>query len=327
MKYTIVGDPHAKPGNLDKIETLFDQVEKLGNPVIVLGDLLDTKELIRGKCLNLLHKRLKESDLDWILLVGNHDLFVLDGPYEHSLEVLKSLENVTVIDHPVYDASKKFLFVPFTRSTKAFSELIASYKKKHKETILFMHQGVTGFDYGNGYIAKDETSLKLLKDFKLVISGHFHKMQQKGNLLYLGTPFSHSFGEENQTKYIGVLHPAEPPILHHIYTSFPQHKSIEVSMSTWLKNSNGPKKLEKLLKSDDYFRIILTGTPKEIAQFPKHDYSKAKIIERPTTCDAFVNTISETFSNEKKFLQWAKTIKKLDQDDIKLGLQLLKGDI
>ena len=66
MKFTIVGDPHAKPGNLNKINHLFDMVETLGNTVIWLGDFLDTKEIIRGKCLNLIHRRLSESKLTHI---------------------------------------------------------------------------------------------------------------------------------------------------------------------------------------------------------------------------------------------------------------------
>lgn len=70
MRLTVVGDPHAKPNNLDKITQLFDHIEELGNTCIILGDLLDTKELVRGRCLNHYFHRFEKSSLNFIVLTS-----------------------------------------------------------------------------------------------------------------------------------------------------------------------------------------------------------------------------------------------------------------
>jgi hypothetical protein len=46
MKYSLVADIHAQNTNLDKVGKVFDLVEDLGNPVIILGDLLHTKAIM-----------------------------------------------------------------------------------------------------------------------------------------------------------------------------------------------------------------------------------------------------------------------------------------
>src|SRR5882724_7541363 len=98
-KFTVIGDIHCTLNNLDKVNQLFDSIEKLHNPTILLGDLLDTKSIIRSECLNLYYKRLQDSKLQFTILCGNHDLIRQDQEAS-SLEPLKALPNVTIVDYP-----------------------------------------------------------------------------------------------------------------------------------------------------------------------------------------------------------------------------------
>jgi DNA repair exonuclease len=318
MKYTVVGDPHLRPDNLAKIGTLFRIIEELGNPVIVLGDTLDTKEVIRGRCLNSLHEQLQASKLKWIFLIGNHCWFNLECK-EHSLEVLKNLPHVTIVDRPTrgFLGDVPTLMLPYIHDLEEFRKEITSWPAAK---VLLMHQGVTGFDYGNGFIAENEIDLKELKKFKRVISGHFHKRQEKGNLVYPGTPFSHSFGESNQKKYLAVLD-TDTLELEFGETPFPQHLTVDIDCdrdTTYL--------LKALIEDQPqhHVRAILHGSQEAINRLDKTQFQGVKFIERPSAGVETEVAVSETDSNEAKFQKWASEIKKLDSDTIQLGVDILR---
>lgn len=304
-KYTIVGDPHAKPSNLDKIDRLFDLVEDIGNPVIWLGDLLDTKEVIRGNCLNLYHERLSNSDLDHTILVGNHDWFNLDCK-DHSLKTLSLLANVEVIDRPVYN--DEFTLLPYCHDP----EMLRNWLSKARKNTVIGHLDICGFDFGNGLISSEGLKIEDLKLFQRVISGHYHKYQQIKNVTYIGTPFSHSFGESDQDKVIAV-YDVDDDTLELLPTPFPRHRTIELDCS---------KHYSHWYNDTDYFRVILKGTQEEIDQIPRME--NVKYVEQPTNL-VKSSTIEETQSPEVQFVKWAKDIKGFSEDVVALGLEILEN--
>lgn len=318
MKYLIVGDPHAKPSNLETINQLLNLVESLGYPTIFLGDLLDTKELVRASCLNTYYKYFKSSKLEHILLVGNHDLFNLDSE-EHSLETLKELSNVTVVDGAQY-SSDDLVYMPYVHSIENLKkDLDLGFKKK----ILFAHLEVKDFDYGNGHICESGLTLEDLKDYELVISGHFHKHQTKGNLVYLGTPFSHSFGEANQDKFLAVLD-TETLKLEYIGTPFPRHISLDVDCNVENPMANLKDQLSSSSRdSEDHVRVILKGTEENVLKIDKTKYPEIKFIEETETIQVDSVKLSESATNEEFFSHWASE-KALEDDTRKLGLELLR---
>jgi hypothetical protein len=301
--YTVIGDPHAKPNNLDKINTLFDIVEDLGLPTIWLGDLLDTKEVVRGKCLNTYIRRFRESKLQHYVLVGNHDWFNLDCK-EHSLEPLKALPNVRVVDDFfILDKGQTVLL-----AYKHNQDLLKAHFSNYKGKTVFCHADIRGFDYGNGLVSTDGLELADV-DGVNVISGHYHKFQEIGNVTYLGTPFSHSFGESNQDKYIAIFRPGQK--LELIETPFPKHVTLELDCSKY-DGHEAPQ--------DDYMRVILRGTQEEIDRVMRFD--EVKYIEQPTAA-AKAATINESESPEVQFSKWAKDIKGYSDEILKLGLEVL----
>jgi len=310
---TIVGDPHAKPDNLEKIRTLFTLVEHRGNTAVWMGDMLDTKEIVRSKCLNLWIELFSKSKLQHYILVGNHDLHSVESK-EHSLYPLGLLKNVHVIDRPQTIHGTNVYAVPYIHDPKEF---IKALKLQEGHQVLLMHQGITGFDYGNGYIAENEVPLEALSAFELVVSGHFHKFQKEGNLVYIGTPFSHSFGESDQEKFLGVLD-LKTLKLKTIPMKFPQHK-------TFYLNCDSEKLSSGQHLEPGYSRVILTGSAEAVAAFDRTKYPHVKFIEQPDSEVLAKANVSETWSNEKKFTKWATEIKGLPEDTIKLGLEILKN--
>lgn len=309
--FTIVGDPHATLKSLDKINQLTVAIENLGLPTIWLGDLLDTKEVIRGKCQNTWFNYFTASKLHHTIIIGNHDWFNHDCE-EHSLEGLKLLPNVTVIDE--FTLRDNIYFLPYIHDQEELKKLL---KKIPKDAVVFGHFEIKSFDFGNGHICDKGMTTKSLTRFKRVISGHFHKYQQKDNFTYLGSPFSHSFGEVNQDKFLGRYALNEDK-LELLPTTFPRHVSYEIDCDktpvvTLMNNPN------------DHVRIILTGSQDNIDKTKSLSTinENIKLIERST--DDFDNQaiVDETADNLSQFNVWATDIQQLDAETIKLGLQIL----
>ena len=320
--FTIIGDPHITHKSLDKGLQLFQEVEKRGLPTIWLGDFLDTKEVIRGKCLNLLHEQFSRSKLQHIILIGNHDWFNLECS-DHSLKSLSSLPNVTIIDSVRVHPKLPFVFFPYIHDKAKLKELLLEYSGKG--LIAFGHFEVSGFDFGNGHLCEDGiVTHKDFYGFKRVISGHFHKLQQTGNFTYLGTPFSHSFGEANQDKVIGTYH-LDSDSLDLTPTDFPRHISVKIDMS----KKNAEKRLQEFIDGNDnnLIRIQLHGTPEEVAKLDKSKFP-GFTIKWEDKSDAPMNSkvnLDETLDNKTQFQEWAKNIKNLDVETVQLGLSILEA--
>lgn len=317
-RFTIIGDPHVKNSNLDVAWELFHLVEEQGLPAIWLGDLLDTKEVIRGKSLNTWVDYFKSSKLKHYVLVGNHDWFNLDCK-DHSLEALKLLPNVAVIDKPTQFVNLPFYMIPYIHDQ---DELKKALKEAPDNSVLIAHLELKGFDFGNGYICKEGLTKTSFRKFKRVISGHFHKYQEDGNLMYLGTPFSHSFGEAGQKKFI-CLYDADEDRTQLIGTPHRRHVSYEL-------NCDNPDHLKQdfsAIHPGNLYRIILTGKQENIDKFPRHqlDGKSVKWITRPTDHGLNDVTIEDTVSNEKQFERWATEIQRMDAETIKMGLEIMKA--
>lgn len=320
--WTVSGDPHAENNNIEKIATLFDIWEEIGNPVLILGDLFDTKEIIRGKIFNYVRMRLRTSKLHFFIMVGNHDWFNLDC-LEHSLESFKDLPNVTIIDRPTLIGTT--LLMPYYDDVAAFQKAIQDPAYAEAE-VLFMHQGVIGFDYGNGHVADGnghgEMDFTTTVRFRKVYSGHFHKYAIRGNLMFLGTPFTQDFGESDQTKYLGVFD-TETGEMELAETPFPSHRTVDVELA---QNPNEDVRRIYSDKGSDILRIRLIGTEMQIGMVDQSEFPDAKFLDEPTDADQVENSnIKDTDSNPQKFMVWAKEIKGLDDATIAEGLEILQA--
>lgn len=319
---TVIGDPHLKPSTLSVGEELFELVEAIGRTAVWLGDFLDTKELVRGKCFNALFAYLKRSKLLHIIIVGNHDYFNLEC-LAHSLEALKVLPNVIIVDQPMLIDGNAYF--PYIHDRAKLEAAIAEFQDPNRT--LFAHLEVRDFDFGNGHMCTTGIPLAALSGFKKVISGHFHKFQESGNLTFLGTPMSHSQGEANQVKYIG-LYDDETTELKKAETPFPRHITYEFdcdnlneNVEHWIFDTEAPN------WGKNHYRVILTGAQANIDRFPRYMYEKLNVkwISRPSDHAENNVTIDETVSNEAQFTKWATGVRNMDEETVKLGLAIMEA--
>lgn len=207
-------DIHLKFSNLAITQGLFNTIlriveERKIREIVLTGDINDTKAIIRSECLNQLRKfctKLRGLDCQVYVLVGNHDMHNAKSmEFGHSLESLKDLMNVTVFDTPTTHAvgGKRVKFLPYTEDNKL---LMKELKNEEKAEFLFCHNGISGAAMNSKGMFDDfSISTSKYKNFKRVFVGHYHAYQELENIIYLGSPFSHSFAESNTKKYIGII--------------------------------------------------------------------------------------------------------------------------
>jgi DNA repair exonuclease SbcCD nuclease subunit len=206
-----VGDLHVHVTNLEETQLLTENiltiaVETRPDLIVVLGDILDTNNVVRTEALGLavdLLGRLSEV-APLLVLVGNHDV---PGPLvflskTHAFSFLKrwtgtktpavvfpSGTGVQLVDStPVafYVGDKKFCACPYVPPER-FREALSLCEGWQDSTAIFCHQEILGCDLGQGYESK--VTDNWTKEDPVLISGHIHRHQTllDGNVLYVGS--------------------------------------------------------------------------------------------------------------------------------------------
>lgn len=198
----LISDVHFTVSTLEVASRAFLKAQFkakiLGVPLVVVGDTLDTKAVMRAECVNRLIELVSVHDAPpTIFLVGNHDL-VNEKETAHSLNFLKRY--ATVVDTPRIGRLKNLevLMIPYRSNLVELRSILQD--KENPKTIL-MHQGLKGSASGEYFY--DQTALNHddVKDYR-VISGHYHARQDiktgdTGLFSYVGNPYTLNFGEAN----------------------------------------------------------------------------------------------------------------------------------
>lgn len=135
------------------------------------------------------------------LLPGNHDQVDVEG--RHALEVFRARPGVVVYDEPCWNTHG--LWVPFRARQEDLDAALALPRPAVSPPVLFMHQGAIGAWRNNGIQKKDglAAGAARLRQFKTVLSGHYHKRQNVGrSLFYIGSPYQTRADEYGQAKGI-----------------------------------------------------------------------------------------------------------------------------
>ncbi len=229
----LIADQHFTPASLELASTALraarDRAIELKTPLVLAGDTLDTKALLRAECVNRLIEIFTEGPQpETYVLVGNHDLQNEKGT-AHSLEFLKPY--VTVVD--IMAKINGLYLLAYQTDSVFVSKVIDSIPKG---STLICHQGVQGAYLG--HYAQDKTSLppESFADFR-VISGHYHRRQdikcgrpRKGGIglfSYIGSPYTQNFGEANDPeKGFQILH--DDGSLEFVPTNLRKHVVVDV---------------------------------------------------------------------------------------------------
>lgn len=199
-KILIIGDIHCKKASVTVVGDVLDKCKKLATKVdttVLLGDINDTKANIRSETIRLLYDKLADWPTPIIAMVGNHDWENAIACDRHSLEFLRHLEHVKIVDEPWYSTYLHAQFCPYYPEDRFF-EVAAKFRKTAK--LAFLHQDMEGTQYSNGRPVESSITPNIFEKYKKVFIGHIHLPQEFDNIYYVGTPYTESFKESNEKK-------------------------------------------------------------------------------------------------------------------------------
>ena len=207
VKAFVIGDLHFKAKLLSESQeftekTLEAAQQSRSDFIVILGDILDTHEIVRVQPHNIACDFIEGlSKISPVyLLIGNHD-FINQSQFltlNHIFGPLKKWKNVYVVDKPIYATYGKysFVFCPYVqpgRFIEALNCLIIENIMWDLVDCIFAHQEFYGCNMG---AITSENGDKWDEAYPPVISGHIHNAQiVGGNIFYPGSALQHSFGE------------------------------------------------------------------------------------------------------------------------------------
>ena len=259
----VMADLHFNINNIDVASTALsvaiDKANDLGVTLIIAGDLHDTKAIIRAEVSNRLLELFSKANDKPIILIGNHDL-INEKSSDHALNFLSV--GCTVISGVCH--TNGISFIPYQSDPKKFINTVNTLDTRN---IVICHQGFKGASMGD-YV-KDESSVDpmLLKSYKF-ISGHYHKHQILGNVTYVGSPYTVSYGEANDGPK-GFLILFEDGTFDQEVISVRKHLIIEY------KPEEGPIKIKKgQIRKDDLIWVKVFGPMSVIQKVKREDLIK-----------------------------------------------------
>lgn len=146
----------------------IDKVVFLGDLWSVVGDTMSCQTL---SAVTEFFKRItKETEID--LIVGNHDVGGhINNQYSHKLMPFKYWNGIYIYDTPTIDGD--FVYMPYCISDEQAQTFLENIQDK-EDKIIFSHLEIKGIPLGNGIETSHGVNLSLLKQFKMVLQGHYH---------------------------------------------------------------------------------------------------------------------------------------------------------
>lgn len=240
-------------------------------PIVVAGDLHDTKALLRGECVNAMIETFQTCKTKSFVLTGNHDL-INERSQEHSLEFLRAHVDF-LIDYTTKSPLLESYLIPYISNPE---DLLQHLKTIPEGSRIIMHQGLqTAF---MGHYVQDKTSLpkEAFADFR-VIGGHYHARQDikcgrlrkgaVGLFSYIGNPYTLTFGEANDPeKGFQIL--MDDGLLEFVPTNLRKHVVIECDWDD-LDRARGQA------APDDLVWLKVKGPQSELSKLKKRNIGEA----------------------------------------------------
>ncbi len=267
----LISDVHYSLNTLTLADAAMRQAinkaNELNVPLIVAGDLHDSKAMMRGECVKAMIDTFKTTKLPAYVLVGNHDR-LNEKNEAHSLEFLRPYAFIVDrIDH-VFG----MYLLSYFHDLEALKETLYSIPKG---STIIMHQGVNKAWGGHYVHDKTAAPAEWFEDFR-VISGHYHRAQDikcgrprngaVGLFSYVGTPYTITFAEAGDgPKGFRIL--MDDGLLESVPTNLRSHHIAEM----WASETNYCWNFTR----DDIVWAKVKGTRSELAKVDKEALGEA----------------------------------------------------
>jgi predicted phosphodiesterase len=215
MKIALINDTHwgarnDSPAFIDYFNRFYNEIffpylqQNNINTIIHLGDVVDRRKFINHNTahnfkLNFWDK-VDLLNIDTHVIIGNHDTY-----YKNTNEI-NALQNLNIsFNTKVYTSCETvnfdgldILFIPWICDANMEDSL--HNIDKSTAQIVMGHLEIKGFEMHKGHLNEQGLDKDLFKRFEKVISGHFHKKSDDGQVYYLGCPYQLTWSDYNCPK-------------------------------------------------------------------------------------------------------------------------------
>ena len=227
MKIILTSDWHIQSGiytdiGMDYITYLQDFCKENDiTDIIIAGDIFEKSAKIQNDAfipLFFKFKKLKDAGLNIIIVLGNHDIFSADN--DSLVETFCEFGKVVKDFEQIELGGKKIDLLPYTKREDDIPT---------EGDLMITHLSIADFQFDNKYHVNEKAgfSRKLFSGYNKVFSGHFHRPQSKGNVIFIGSPYQMNFGEIGQKKGFIVLDLETDDWERHYYEHAPVYKKIK----------------------------------------------------------------------------------------------------
>ena len=302
MKVALITDTHfgARNDNQNFNEYFFQFYENQFFPylkehnitnVVHLGDVMDRRKYVSYRIAKDFRERFidKFEDINFHMLVGNHDTFYKNTNEVNSLQELVDgrHKNITVYEKSTeveFDGCK-ILFVPWI-NTENMSHTMKMLQTSDAQ-ICMGHLELNGFEMQRGLVMDHGWDKQEFKRFDMVMSGHYHHKSDDGQIFYLGTPYEIYWNDWNDPKGFHVFD-TEKRELERIVNPYTIYSKIYYDDTVSIFDDNHDMSAYK----NKYVKLVVVNK-KDLYQFDKFvdrllqaDCHEVKIIEDFSELDA-----------------------------------------
>lgn len=261
MRILCIGDGHFKATRIDLvtqfIEWLDNTIERVRPDLIVYtGDYMDNHAIIRCEILSMFDAHIrKHSKFLKYYILGNHDQAKPNDNKYHALQTMKNVfDDFIVVDEVV--ETNGITFVPFISDISKFP--------KYTQPIVFAHQTFIGADYG---YTKADTGIDAdTISADIIISGHVHKRQSFGKVIYPGSSFPQSINDIDQPKGV-MIFDTETYRYNFIECPLPMWKGLKFRLSSDNSITDMHQDIEAVIDNINNWIIDIEGPKAEIISY------------------------------------------------------------
>lgn len=273
MKILFIGDPHLRINEFEQSVKLLRWIESVvaeHRPDVVcnLGDTFHNHAVLRSELMKEFSDHvdtITRFSPYWYVL-GNHDQYKPKDNKYHALQSFKDRKDFIIFDQPRTDLDAiNITIVPYVQD---FADFPLDTNK-----ICITHNTFIGADYG---FRREDCGVDAARvSADVIISGHIHKRQTFGKVIYPGTPVAHNASEVDEVKGLLLLDTSTSE-QRFIQSPFPRWRSLEFTVSEnfsiddlhtgiksvdsvnkWIVKITGPKsEISSYLRSKRYLDLI-----------------------------------------------------------------------
>ena len=200
--------------------------------VLLNGDFFEVNNWIETETYDAAYRKLEKlhgAGLEMGINLGNHDIFAkLPGRVLHPLRAFSKVARVLEKPELIWDCVQ---VVPWMENPQKLIKTISKVAASPRR-ILVLHCGVQGARAGpTQHLIRNPIQLRDIrhKEFGLVLLSDYHTRQRlASNVVYLGSPLQHSFGETHKPCIWVVSDKLGHFQMDKIFTNLPLFRRAEV---------------------------------------------------------------------------------------------------